>query len=664
MDPTTNDTDGDGLADGAEVTVDWWIEEVDGSWQIQGEVTNATAHPGMNDTDGDGVLDGKEVHGWPVDVVNKTAGNYTDENPFRWDSGRSSGPNETAGTVLFYGDPLQTDTDGDGIDDRTEKEVLHTDPEANQTYAITVKHQAEIVDELRRQNDGKAAVDQPDFYDPSKALSMLRLSGIDSSSTLGELELTDATDDFAFVTNEKGGLVSLGLDYTYRTDTWLSNEEVLDYRQSHSADLKPWDPDSDDDGLTDGQEIHGMTRFEPTGQIATLLKNGGAKAPSGVLVEGGILQKADVVDHRSLGPADPDSDGDGWWDGWIGVYNVGYNSEHVVRYMDDLKTGNGIEGAETIPKQADVHRVRLNGDPDTEVAPASRAVELYDDGWTYHSNVHLGELQWETNPTDGNDEPAPSMTLEVDYYEEAAQSVNTDSWAHGVERNYALYGIEVTVDRDEVLSSGDVQNPLQCASGISLGQLLAGPLGALLGGYAGSSACVEAHDGFSVPELAVIAHNHADEPSDQYLFVAHRPEDGVTLDPDNTGINLVARPTQAIFTEAMADTETFSDSEVEMSPYSTALAMKAAATQLHEIGHAFDLGIADDEVKPETVYRFFEVYSGDDGDNGDNTPEVLRQGSSDEWSLMARTTDTLAISPMNGRYFVFSIEELSTIKDP
>lgn len=538
--------------------------------------------------------------------------------------------------------------------------MLHTDPQSNQTYGITVKHQDEIVDEFRRQDDGKAAVDQPEFSDPRTATSVLGLGKIAPSTTLEELELTDATDDFAFVTNQNGGLVYLGLDYTYRTDTWLSNEEVLAYRQTHSRNLRPWDPDSDDDGLTDGQEVHGLTYFQPTVQVSTSISNGRASAPSGTTIEGGGLQRDTIIAHRSLDPLDPDSDGDGWWDGWIGVYDVGYNSSNVILYMDDLKTGNGIEGAETIPEQADVHRVRLNGDPDTEVAPASRAVELYDDGWTYHSNVHLGELQWETNPTDGNDEPAPSMTLEVDYYEEADQAFNTDSWARGVERNYALYGIEVTIDRDEVLSSGDVQNPIECASGITLGQLLGGPLGAL----AGSRACVEAHDGFSVPELAVIAHNHADEPSDQYLFVAHRPEDGVTLDPDNTGINLVARPTQAIFTEAMADTETFSDSEVEMSPYSTALAMKAAATQLHEIGHAFDLGIADDEVKPETVYRFFEVYSGDDGDNGDNTPEVLRQGSSDEWSLMARTTDTLAISPMNGRYFVFSIEELSTIKDP
>ena len=111
----------------------------------------------------------------------------------------------------------------------------------------------------------------------------------------------------------------------------------------------------------------------------------------------------------------------------------------------------------------------------------------------------------------------------------------------------------------------------------------------------------------------------------------------------------------------MTDTDLFSDGEVNRSPYSTALAMKAAATQLHEIGHAFDLGTADDKVKLETAYRFFEIYSGSTGKIVDTTPEQINNEIT--WSIMAKLDADFAIKPMDGRYFAISIEEASTIKE-
>lgn len=75
-------------------------------------------------------------------------------------------------------------------------------------------------------------------------------------------------------------------------------------------------------------------------------------------------------------------------------------------------------------------------------------------------------------------------------------------------------------------------------------------------------------------------------------------------------------------------------------------------TAVHEIGHVLDLGEADD--------RDGEIFSGDDNPV-DRTPETL-QGRR-EWSEMASGwDDDMVIPPIRGRYFAFSIEELSTIQ--
>lgn len=120
--------------------------------------------------------------------------------------------------------------------------------------------------------------------------------------------------------------------------------------------------------------------------------------------------------------------------------------------------------------------------------------------------------------------------------------------------------------------------------------------------------------------------------------------------------------TQAIFTEPMKNESTFSGLEVRRSPYTTKVAMKGAATEMHEIGHSFDLGRADDEFRYELLFRNFEIYSGQTGGFDDDTPEEINNEIT--WSLMAKLDCDLAMKPMDGRYFVFSIEELSTIEEP
>jgi hypothetical protein len=94
--------------------------------------------------------------------------------------------------------------------------------------------------------------------------------------------------------------------------------------------------------------------------------------------------------------------------------------------------------------------------------------------------------------------------------------------------------------------------------------------------------------------------------------------------------------------------------------------MVSAKTEIHEIGHSFRFGRADDRYNPKTLLRNGEIYSGRDSDLNptlsDRTPETV--GGTQTWSIMSSGyRRTLAIEPMNGRFFVFSIEEASTANE-
>ena len=80
---------------------------------------------------------------------------------------------------------------------------------------------------------------------------------------------------------------------------------------------------------------------------------------------------------------------------------------------------------------------------------------------------------------------------------------------------------------------------------------------------------------------------------------------------------------------------------------------------LHEIAHPLGGGRADDE---ELFQYTQEVYS---GSGGDKTPKAVGYSGlgSDRWSVLgAGWNDAVNSNPMDGRYVVFSIEELSTIE--
>ncbi|WP_181684907.1 hypothetical protein [Halorhabdus salina] len=316
---STKYTDDDDLTDGEEAgeyreyPISFSVDDT--RHQYIAQYYELTSNLTLVDTDGDGLDDDKELdlannsaaNGWNISVINESG------QPYRW---AGSVEQSADGTISVSSDPMVEDTDGDGLTDYAEKEFTHTDPNASVTYNLTDEH-----DELLGHLADEGMYGRPVF--PSH-----------SPPTEG---LTDRTDDFDFVLAEdrsfppsaeawkQSPLTFKALDGEWRTDTWLSNDNEL----SNGTD--PWDPDTDDDGLTDGQEIKHVTHI-----------NGGQM--------GGI--NADTLGTE---PLNPDSDGDGYWDGWLGVHGVGY-SDNVILYREHLQSGNGVEGDERVDEQVGVQR--------------------------------------------------------------------------------------------------------------------------------------------------------------------------------------------------------------------------------------------------------------------------------------------------------------------
>ena len=603
-DPTKADTDSDGLFDDKEV----FIDQVHTSPLTGKQYYGWQSSPKHSDFDNDSLSDPDEIGNTKIPITTTADGD-----PLR----ATSWGNEDD-VLNVDSNPLFADTDGDSLTDDQERE-LETNPRDPVTYAVTQRHQRQVVDELNDRWERHKDVMQytRSRHEFTAAESMGLLQDGEHPRNLKDIELTDATDDFDFVTADNGDITFVALDNELRTDTWLSNQREL-------GSTDPWDPDEDNDGLTDGQEVKGLTITGDYGMHHI---------------------QSDRSDTYHTSPTNRDTDGDGYWDGWIGVYGE-EDSRKVILYEEHLRdddsrdgqTGDdGLTPSERIPSQAGIH--------DVSKAPSAIGADVDNDGLLEHSNIHIGELQWGTNPAGGST-PTPSLSLEVDYYNGTDyQALATGSWEKGVEDNYALYGISVDIIRDEVFTKGDIPACLFPIEG---------------------TGCVNPSDGWSYSEIYTTSKYTDDEPSDEHVMVVNEG-DGLLSD-SQSGVNLALGYTEeALFVRGLQETvERASMDRFESSPYGTKIAYVAALTQMHEAGHAMNIGRADDRFNlgnHNTYKRNGEVYSGelisDDGIK-DRTPEEVR--GLDDWSIMAGGFANADTSPMEGHYFAFSIEELSTVK--
>ena len=295
-DPLNPDTDGDGLDDGEEDA------NGDGAWAASvggtGTVGDGETDPNEADTDGDGVDDGEEVEGFGSSALD------TDTD----DGGAADGLEALAGADLLdpADDPGVLDPDGDGLPSTLEDE-LGTDP-------LDADSDGDGLGDGDEVNDHGTDPLNPDTDD----------DGLDDGDELGEHgtdPLDPDSDDDGLGDGEEvhdHGTDPLGGDTD--GDGLGDGDEV----QGHGTD--PLDPDSDDDGLVDGAEVHdhGTDPLDPDtddGGVADGVEWVAGTDPLDP-ADDGLVDDADGdglsgEEEEALGtdPLDADSDDDGLDDG-------------------------------------------------------------------------------------------------------------------------------------------------------------------------------------------------------------------------------------------------------------------------------------------------------------------------------------------------------------
>ncbi|WP_242401899.1 hypothetical protein [Halorhabdus tiamatea] len=366
----------------------------------------------------------------------------------------------------------------------------------------------------------------------------------------------------------------------------------------------------------------------------------------------------------------------------VGVHGVGY-SDNVILYREHLQSGNGTSGAdERVDEQVGIHEVD-DDDP---------GAQLTDNGPKYHSNVHVGELHWDTDPTSeaSTPEAQTQLTVEVDYVRNESwpangspfeiNNTNNVALIEAIERNYALYGVDLEFVESDELTREDItfQYP----------------------GYLPDP-------GTRIYDPEDIPMNQTD-PSQLNRWELGKIEDeyhndtdalhmlwGTSLgdQPDEPSSEIDERTSLSGATGMAMHVGSPDGPLVNQLPYETGFGIMIArddfskndfhglqSVGMHELGHAFSIGWADDAPIPTigglVGEHAYEVYSGNIGMPNraggiDPTPENVSLPNSSVasptypwWSLMkfGPAFDTTGVRhPGEIPVLHFSLEELSTV---
>jgi len=215
--PTTDtDSDGDGLSDGAEITLgtDPRAADTDRDGLADGDEAARGTDPRAADTDEDGLADGKEVKGGTDPKDSDTDGDGLQDGEEAADLGT---------------DPLSSDSDGDGLSDRDEVRMHETDPTCADSDADALPDG----DEISKHGTDPLSTD----------------SDADGLSDGAEVK-THKTDPLDADTDgdglEDGAEIAVG-------------SSPLDEDSDDDGAIDGWDPapllrDADGDGIIDGRE--------------------------------------------------------------------------------------------------------------------------------------------------------------------------------------------------------------------------------------------------------------------------------------------------------------------------------------------------------------------------------------------------------------------------
>jgi uncharacterized protein (TIGR03382 family) len=397
--PSGVDTDGDGLTDDEEAAIgtDPNNPDTDGDGLTDGEeVLTVGTDPLNPDTDGDGLGDGREVDEVGTDPVDPD----TDDDGLS-DLEELEGPDGVEGTGDET-DPLDADSDDDGLSDGEERALYGTDPNDADTDDGGV-------------NDGDE-VDRG--TDP-----------LDGSDDLPPDEV-DTDGDGLFDFQEPG----FGTD---PFDPDSDNDGVNDGDEVTVTGTDPNDPDSDDDGLTDGVEVAGGTLPDDPDSDDDGLGDGF---------------------ERLLGtdPNDPDTDGDTLGDE-LELLD-GTDPLDVDSDFDGL-TDDEEPGLGTDPLNADTDGDGLLDGDEPGLGTDPTLADSDGGGATDGEEVLAG-----TDPTDGGDDVPGSVDTDGDGLADTVEA------ALGTDPTVADHDGDGIDDGDEVANGTDPQAYDTDGDGLSDGE--------------------------------------------------------------------------------------------------------------------------------------------------------------------------------------------------
>ncbi|MFX0005648.1 MAG: SdrD B-like domain-containing protein, partial [Candidatus Hermodarchaeota archaeon] len=395
-DPLNPDTDGDGLTDQEEINVyltDPFDLDTDNDNLTDGDEINVHATNPLNfDTDGDEMPDGWEVNYKPkLDPNDPTDKNedpdrdkldnfeeyLNDSDPTNKDTDKDK--LKDGEEVNTYGtDPTNPDTDGDGLSDGEEVNTYGTDPLESDTDGDGM-------------NDGWEVLYNPtldpnnpddDILDPdSDLLTNFEEYGLNTNPTNPDTDgdgLSDGEEVNTYITNP--------------LDADTDGDELSDGEEVNTYITDPLEPDTDVDGLWDGEEV-----------------NTYGTDPLNSDTDGDGLSDADEINTHGTDPLNPDSDGDGLSDGEeVNTYGTGPTNPDTDG--DGLSDGEEVNTYGTDPLESDTDGDGMN------------------DGWEVLYNPTLDP----NNPDDDILDPDSDLLTNFEEYGLNTNPTNPDTDGDGL----------------------------------------------------------------------------------------------------------------------------------------------------------------------------------------------------------------------------------------
>ncbi|MCY3414509.1 MAG: Ig-like domain repeat protein [Candidatus Heimdallarchaeota archaeon] len=338
--PSSADTDNDGINDGDEVFL-------------------YHTNPTETDSDGDGLTDYSEINGIVYDFYNDIYITFSPTNPIAWDSDNDFlfDSEEVLGWIWDFdtdswifnyydgSDPLNADSDNDGFGDAYEVLIYLTNPEDYNDYPIDSDNDG-IFDKQEIQlgtdpynsdsdSDGIDDYSEVEIYDTDP---LKEDTDDDLMADLWEITNNlDPQSDDAHLDRDLDGVTNYEemINNTDPNNPDSDNDGLTDGQEVNIYDTNPNSSDSDNDGLTDGEEV-----------------NTYGTNPNSSDSDNDGLSDDQEVNTYSTNPNNPDSDNDGLNDNLeLSIFNTDPNSSDSDN--DGLLDGAEINIYDTNPNNSD-----------------------------------------------------------------------------------------------------------------------------------------------------------------------------------------------------------------------------------------------------------------------------------------------------------------------